>query len=99
MNINSDDSIEMARDRTEMARAVRATPKIDQSLSTIDKMRYIVEHRQANRVDGLFVDMMTASVIVQIHDALSDANKIKFEALKVRRMADTAFKLTDRCKT
>src|SRR5271157_4909360 len=84
-------------DRDEIARAVRATPKMDSKLPIIDKVRWVVEHKQFNRIDGLFMDLMTASIIIQIYDALNEANKVKFAAMKVRRMAEVAFKLADRC--
>lgn len=80
-------------DRNELARAVRAIPKIDPKLSIIDKMRFIVNHRQANRVDGLYVDMNTANVIIQVHNALNDKNKILFVSMNIRKMATVAFKL------
>jgi hypothetical protein len=88
--------IDIANDRCETARAVRSISKPDPSLSTIDKVRWVVENKQYNRVNGLLMDMMTASIIIQVYDALNDANKIKFAAMTVRRMADTAFKLVDR---
>jgi hypothetical protein len=85
-------------DRREMARAVRAIPKPDPSLSTIEKVRWVVDNRQYNRVNGTFMDMMTASVIIQIYDALSETNKVKFAAMKVARMAEVAFKIADKCR-
>ena len=85
-------------DRREMARAVRSIPKMDPKLPTIDKVRWVVEHKQYNRIDGLLMDMMTASIIIQIYDALSETNKAKFAAMKVRRMAEVAFKLADKCR-
>ena len=90
------DSVDLD-DRNEMARAVRAIPKMDPKLPTIDKVRWVVEHKQYNRIDGLFMDLMTASIIIQIYDALSETDKAKFAAMKVRRMAEVAFKLADRC--
>lgn len=97
MTINLFDQDE-TNDRNNTARAVRSVPKIDSKLSTIEKVRWVVEHKQYNRIDGLLMDMMTASTIIQIYDALSAANKVKFAALKVRKMADVAFKIADRFK-
>ena len=85
-------------DRREMARAVRVIPKPDPSLSTIEKVRWVLDNKQYNRVNGQFMDLMTASVIIQIYDALSETNKAKFAAMKITRMAEVAFKLADKCR-
>ena len=85
-------------DRNEMARAVRSIPKPDPKLSTIGKIRQVVKDKQYNRINGVFMDLMTASIIIQVYDALNETNKVKFAAMKVQKMADIAFKIIDRHK-
>lgn len=80
-------------DRRETARAVRSIPKPNSKLSTIDKIRFVVEHRQANRVNGLYIDMTTANVIIQVYNALNPTNQALFATFSVRKMTTIAWKL------
>lgn len=82
---------EMERDY--LARTVRSVKKPDPSLSRIDKLRKVVADRQANRVDGVFVDMFSASVIVQVYDLLNPENQAKLMALPLKKAATVCFKL------
>jgi hypothetical protein len=59
----------------------------------ISAIRAIVTNSQYAKVDGIMVDGFSASAIVQVYDAISDANKAKFSALPVWKMASIAFKL------
>ena len=81
--------------RDDLAQAVRKTPK--PKGSRIDKIRFVVEHRQCCRIEGVLVDLFSASTITQIYDALNDVNKAKFAALPVPRMAQVAFQLATKC--
>ena len=62
----------------------------------IAAVRAIVIEGQYAKVDGCMVDLFSASAIVQVYDALNEANRAKFAGLDVRRMADIAFKLINR---
>jgi len=64
-----------------------------QNLSSIDRIRRIVQRGQYDHVDGTFVDLFTASVIMKIYDALNEENRRKFATLPVRKMASIALKL------
>jgi hypothetical protein len=63
----------------------------------LEKLRAIgsgtVNWYDSPRIDGHKVDHFTASAIVQVYDALSPANREKFLALPVDRMAAMAWKL------
>ena len=61
--------------------------------NVIEKMRKIVADKQAAKIDGVMVDMFTASAVTQIYDKVNDANKKKMEKLKAPKLADLAFKL------
>lgn len=59
----------------------------------IAAVRQIVQEHQYAKIDGYMVDGFSASAIVQVYDALNDANKEKYAALPVSKMAAVAFKL------
>lgn len=59
----------------------------------IDACREILTSKQYAKINGHMVDAFSASAIVKVYDAISAANKAKFEALPVARMASIAFKL------
>lgn len=69
---------------------VTQTSTGDQRIAAI---RRIVERKQYAKVDGVMVDLFSASAIVQVFDAISEANRAKFTALPVAKMADVAFKV------
>ena len=65
-------------------------------MSKIDQLRKIVDECQAAKVEGLFVDLFSASAMVQVHDALNETNREKFLALPVYKMANVTWKLTEK---
>lgn len=85
--------LEDEMERNELARNVRSVKKPSPQLSRIDKLRKVVSDRQANRVDGVYVDMFSASVIVQIYDLLNAENQAKLMALPLKKAATVCFKL------
>jgi hypothetical protein len=62
----------------------------------IAQLRRIVETKTRGRVTGQMIDLFTASAILQVHDALSPANRAKYVALPISRMATVAFQLGTR---
>jgi len=77
--------------RDDLAHAVKAQPKLDPSLSHIEKIHKIAKG-SFNRVDGVLVDSFTASGIIKLYDALNDVNKAKYAALPVKKMASVMWK-------
>lgn len=65
-------------------------------MDKITTMRQIVASKQAAKVEGVAVDLFSASLVVQVYDALSNENKIKYAAMSVERMVETAYRLNDR---
>jgi hypothetical protein len=59
----------------------------------IEACRSIVARKQYAKINGAMVDLFSASVIVRVHDALNEANRAKFLALPVQRMAQISFQL------
>lgn len=61
----------------------------------IEKCRAILASSQSSKVEGLRVDLMTASAIVGVHDKLNEANREKFLTLPIRKMAEVSWKLIE----
>jgi len=59
----------------------------------VEAIRRIVQENQYAKVDGTMIDLFTASVIISVFDALSDANKAKFAAMPAGQMGLLAFKV------
>lgn len=59
----------------------------------IEKIFDIVANCQADKVDGMLVDLYTASHIKGVYNALNDENRKKYKAMPVSLMASIAFKL------
>lgn len=61
---------------------------------TISKVKAIVSDQQAEKIDGMLVDLTTANAIMTVYNALDkEENKSKFAALPIGKMASVAFKL------
>lgn len=70
--------------------------ELEEESATISKVKEIVSKKQAMKIDGVMVDMFTASAISQIYDKVNDANKKKMDGLKITKLADVAMKLMKR---
>jgi len=82
--------------RDDTARFIRAVPKADPELPVIERLRLIVKESTANRVDGVFVDLFSASVAVQVYDALNETNKAKLAKLPVRKLIHICFQVVNK---
>ena len=60
---------------------------------TIKTIGSIIGKKQAQKIDGVLVDMQTANVIMKVWNALNPSNRKKFENLPIRKMANVAWKL------
>lgn len=59
----------------------------------VDALRQIVADKQYAEVDGVKVDMQTASLLLQIIDGLNPQNKENFLERPIEQMADIAYKI------
>jgi hypothetical protein len=59
----------------------------------IEAFRRIVRNHQYEKIDGTMIDGFTASVVVQVYDALNETNKAKFASMPAGRMGIVAYKL------
>lgn len=58
----------------------------------VSACREIKETATFAKINGVTVDLFTASAIVAVHDACNDANRVKFLTLPVMKMAQLSFK-------
>ena len=59
----------------------------------LEQLRAIVREHQAMTIDGELVDATTASIMVQVADALNDKNRAKFLGFPLRKMVEVGWKL------
>lgn len=55
-----------------------------------ERLRWIVQHQQAGTVEGEFVDMTTANMLMTVHDFLTDTTM--WERLPLSVLVDWAWK-------
>jgi len=77
-------------------RIMREEVELEEESKTIEKVREIADKKQAMKIDGVMVDMFTASAITQIYDKVNDANRKKMDGLKITKLADLAMKMMKR---
>lgn len=59
----------------------------------IQAIRDIVTKKQYAKVDGIMIDLFSASLIIQVYDNLNDDNRKRFASFPAYRMAEIAYKL------
>lgn len=63
---------------------------------TIEKLQAIVENKQASKIDGVLVDLFSASTVMQVYNCVSPENQVKLAALPIQKMVDVSFKTLKR---
>lgn len=61
--------------------------------NVINKMKKIVKNKSAMKIDGVMVDLYTASAVTKIYDIVNPANKKKMEKMSPQGLATAAFKI------
>ena len=56
-------------------------------------LRRIVDNQQYEEIDGVIIDLYSASAIVAVLDAINETNKVKYLTQPIDVMANIAFKL------
>ena len=62
-------------------------------MNVIEKMQEVVANKQAAEVNGVLVDLFTASAVVQVYDQVNDVNKAKMQDMSAEQLANVAYKL------
>lgn len=82
--------------RNETAEWIRATTRTSRKEPVIDRIRSVVTDKDMKRINGLLVDLTSASITIQVYDALNEENKAKMASLPVRKMMTVAMKIATR---
>ena len=84
---------EVTRTREHGTMVVRPDDFKEPGQARIAAFRVIVSQCQYAKIDGIMVDLFSASAILKVYDAISDVNQAKYRHMPVTRMAGIAFKL------
>lgn len=60
-------------------------------MSRIDTINRIVENHQFEKVDGLELDVQTASLLKQVHAGLGEENRGSFETMPLTKLVSFAW--------
>lgn len=82
--------------RNDTAECIRGCEHTSRKDPVIDRIRSVVTDESMKRIDGLLVDLFSASITVQVYDALNEENKAKMAALPVRKMVNVALRVANR---
>lgn len=61
--------------------------------SALDGINDIVKTKGAKKVNGIMIDMFTASMIQKVYDKVNDANKKKMEKANIQTLVQIAHKV------
>ena len=84
---------ELSHTRVKLATKIKEEVELDEASKTVQSMMNIVDKKQAMKIDGVMVDMFTASAVTQIYNKVNDANKAKMDKMKATQLANVAMKL------
>ena len=76
---------------------VDTTP--DKNKEKIQVFRDVLDSNSYKEYDGTIIDLFTASVVVQIYDALNDENKEKLLSLSIQDICVFCFKLANKLQS
>lgn len=67
-------------------------------MKTIEAAKRVVANSQAEEIDGVLLDLFTASAISQVYDALSERNQARYAAMGVEKAAAIAFAALEKAR-
>lgn len=82
----------MQREQTRIRQQGRKVYADQDGAGIIAACREIKETATFAKINGVMVDLFSASAIVAVYDACNETNRAKLLALPVQRMASIAFK-------
>lgn len=85
-------TIQEQEDRDDLAHAAKGTRKLPRGTPLIDRVRDVTKNGAA-RVDGLYLDHVTANAVITVHDALNEQNRASFAKMPLRKMVAVTWKL------
>lgn len=84
---------EPSRVRVGGRRVTNAAQAENPAQARIDAFRKIVQEKSYSIIDGVTVDLFTASAVVKVYDALNEQNRAKFAACSVVKMVAITWKV------
>ena len=87
--------------KTEITRTRKNGTKVynpKNGIERIDAIREVVETRTYCKIDGIMLDLFTASMILKVYDNVNEKNQEKYRNSNVPFMATIAFKLFSKDK-
>lgn len=57
------------------------------------KIKNVVEEKQAQRINGMLMDLFSASAVVKVADNLNEQNRARFLALPLVKIVNMAFQM------
>jgi hypothetical protein len=84
---------EPSRIREQGTIVTNPTQEADHGTARINAFRQIVERGQYAKIDGMMVDLFSASAVVKVYDALNETNQAKYRTVNAAKMASIAFQL------
>jgi hypothetical protein len=64
----------------------------------INACRIILHDKHYAKINGIMVDLYTASAIVAVYEKLSEQNKAKFVTASIEKMAILSYRLLEKIK-
>ena len=87
------DSVEDGLKRSLKKSKIKFKEENTQLESALSDMRNIVKTKGARKINGIMIDMFTASVITRAYDKVNDANKKKMEGANLQQLVKLAHKI------
>lgn len=73
--------------------AIEQTPVANKTKTRIEQLREIVTEQSCMKIDGVLVDLFSASAAVKVYDALNEKNRASFISLPLTKMMTVTWKL------
>ena len=89
---------EQTRTRQHGTQITNSAQSDDPGMARMAAIRRIVEQHQYEKIDGLMVDGFTASIILQVYDAINETNQVKLRNLPIRKIASVCLGLVTTSK-
>jgi hypothetical protein len=64
-------------------------------MNKLEKLHIIVANHQYEEIEEYVVDVLTASLLLKVHDALSPKNQEKFLNFPIEKMVEISWKLVN----
>ncbi|MCA9457388.1 MAG: hypothetical protein KC587_12050 [Nitrospira sp.] len=84
---------ELTRVREQGTSVTNTGQSADPGIARINALRDIVQSKQYAKIDGIMVDLFSASIVLNVYDALNDSNQAKLRACPIPKMVSISMDL------